>query len=238
MKNDSIDFLSIISLLIRKIWLILLCTGLGVLVSGIITTVFVPEKYSANVLLYIWQDKKSTTQSSLTSSDLVLFSQLIDDYKVLLKSRLVTEQVAEQLDFSPEQTAQLGNKIKVENKANTRYIVITAIESNPKLAATLANTVAKVFSKTVVKEMGVSNIQIIDPAVEPSLPSSPKKSLNLAVGGFCGLILSMGMIVLFSVLDTKVRTTKNIEELTGFTLLGTIPEFEKVTIVEKGRSTQ
>ena len=82
----------------------------------------------------------------------------------------------------------------------------------------------------VAENQNIGNARIISEALVPEIAVSPKKPLNLALGGFLGLLLGAGTALL---LESKNQTLKNIEEanrLLGFPLLGTIPLYgEKKT---------
>ena len=97
------DLVKLFSLFRRKIGILILFTVLGLLLSGIYSLVLIPTQFSADVLLYIWQDRDVTQTDTLTASDLNLLSQLVNDYQALIKSRLVTRQVADELKMSPEE---------------------------------------------------------------------------------------------------------------------------------------
>jgi capsular exopolysaccharide synthesis family protein len=88
----------------------------------------------------------------------------------------------------------------------------------------------------VMENQNVGNARIISEALVPEIAVSPKKPLNLALGGFLGLLLGAGTALL---LESMNQTLKNIEEanrLLGFPLLGTIPQYgekkRKNTVVE------
>ncbi|OBQ40352.1 MAG: chain-length determining protein [Anabaena sp. CRKS33] len=82
----------------------------------------------------------------------------------------------------------------------------------------------------VMENQNVGNARIISEALVPEIAVSPKKPLNLALGGFLALLLGAGTALL---LESMNQTLKNIEEanrLLGFPLLGTIPLYgEKKT---------
>jgi capsular exopolysaccharide synthesis family protein len=82
----------------------------------------------------------------------------------------------------------------------------------------------------VMENQNVGNARIISEALVPEIAVSPKKPLNLALGGFLGILLGAGTALL---LESMNQTLKNIEEanrLLGFPLLGTIPLYgEKKT---------
>ena len=233
MENDSIDLIRLLHLIRKRLWIIALAALVSVGIAGVYTFFVIPEEYSADVLLYIWQDKTTDNQGSVSSSDLALFSQLVNDYQVLAKSRLVTSQVAEELGLAS--AGGLGGKIAVGTKSNTRLLTITVHDVDPVFAATLANKVAEVFAQVVVDKMGAGNVNIIDQATTPSAPSSPNKPRNLTLGLIVGIAFGVGLILLIDFLDTTVKTPEDVEAITGFTLLGAIPEYEKDPQVAEGR---
>lgn len=224
MDTETIDILKLLRLFRRKLWLLLLFVVVGVLVSGVITVYLIPRLYSADVLMYIWRDQEEKQTANLTASDLNLFSQLVADYQVLMKSRLVTEKVAQELQLPS--AGALSSQITVGTKTNTRHITLTVRDENPTQAARIANKVAEVFSQTVIDKMGAGQVQIIDAAIVPPSPSSPNLKLNILLGALIGFMLAAGIVLLIEFLDTTVRTVDDVTELTGYTLLGTIPEFE------------
>jgi capsular exopolysaccharide synthesis family protein len=76
----------------------------------------------------------------------------------------------------------------------------------------------------VLENQNVGNSRVISEALVPELPVSPKIPLNLALGGFLGVLLGAGTALL---LESMNQSLKNIEEanrLLGFPLLGTIPQ--------------
>ena len=79
----------------------------------------------------------------------------------------------------------------------------------------------------VLESQNVGNSRVISEALVPERPVSPKILLNLALGGFLGVLLGAGTALL---LESMNQSLKNIEEanrLLGFPLLGTIPLYNE-----------
>jgi capsular polysaccharide biosynthesis protein len=186
----------------------------------------VDEQYEANSLLYVWQ--QDSEEGAVQYNDLMLYSQLVNDYQVLAKSRLVTEEVSDSLKLDPISAANLAQKIEVGTKNNTRHLTITVTDTNPEFAAAVANKTADVFSEVVVAKMGAANVQIIDQAVIPSSPSYPNKPLNLAIGLVLGMMLGVMIIFVIEFFDVRVKTPEDVDTITGFVQLGVIPEFGEI----------
>ena len=227
MDTDTIDLLALLRTLRKRLWIIVLMAVLSVSLAAGYTFFLVEEQYSADVLLYIWQSKENNgTEDAISAGDLSLFSQLVGDYQVLAKSRLVTSRVSEDLGLDPSHVAGLSSQITVGTKQNTRHLTITAVDPDPVMAASIANKVAEVFAEVVVEKMGAGNVNIIDAAVVPRGPSSPNKPMNLALGLMIGIIIGIGLSLLIEMLDTSVKSAEEVDQLTGLTMLGSVPEFE------------
>lgn len=233
MNNETIDLVKLLQIIRKRFWVVALSAFLCVGIAALYTFYFVEEKYSADVLLYIWQDTDTSQSDAISYSDMQLFAQLVNDYQELAKSRLVTSMVAEELGLPASSTDYLRDAIKVTNKTNTRHLTIIAEDEDPVFAAALANKVADVFSRVVVEKMGVGHVNIIDPAIVPTTPSSPNKVRNLEIGLILGILIGIGIVFLIEYLDTTVKSIEDVEQLTGFTLLGIIPDFKKTVVHER-----
>lgn len=228
MDIESLDLIKLFRIIKQRFWLICLCIFICFTLTLTYTTFFVERQYSADVLLYIWQDKDPSANSTSSSnySDLMLFAQLVNDYQVLCKSRLVTSTVASELGMNTELSARLSSQITVGTKNNTRHLTITVTDPDPVRAATIANKVSTVFATVVVENMGAGTVNIIDPAIVPSWPSSPNTKHNLILGALIGLLSGIGLALFIEMADTRVKTSQDVESITGYSPLGGIPEFD------------
>ncbi|PIE09397.1 MAG: chain-length determining protein [Rhodobacterales bacterium] len=66
--------------------------------------------------------------------------------------------------------------------------------------------------------------RILSNAVVPSVPSKPRKSLILAMSGLLGLLIGVGLILLRELRATGFRTAPDLEQATGYSVLGQIPQ--------------
>ncbi|MDN5313815.1 MAG: protein tyrosine kinase modulator [Clostridiales bacterium] len=226
MDSETIDLKRLLGIIRQRFWVIILTAVVAVGVSGFYTFYIVDEQYEANSLLYVWQ--QDSEEGAVQYNDLMLYSQLVNDYQVLAKSRLVTEEVSDSLKLDPISAANLAQKIEVGTKNNTRHLTITVTDTNPEFAAAVANKTADVFSEVVVAKMGAANVQIIDQAVIPSSPSYPNKPLNLAIGLILGMMLGVMIIFVIEFFDVRVKTPEDVDTITGFVQLGVIPEFGEI----------
>jgi capsular exopolysaccharide synthesis family protein len=79
----------------------------------------------------------------------------------------------------------------------------------------------------VLENQNVGNSRIISEALVPERPVSPKIPLNLALGGFLGILLGAGTALLLESMNQSLKNVEEANRLLGFPLLGTIPQYGK-----------
>lgn len=75
----------------------------------------------------------------------------------------------------------------------------------------------------VVENQTVGNVRVVSLAEVPRNAVGPNRKLYLAAGGFVGLLLAIAVAFLLDLLDSSVKTVREVKELFGHTLLGVIP---------------
>lgn len=225
--EGNVNLLTYLLLLKRRALVVVLAVVVALGAAGAYTFFLARPQYTANTVLFVWQNQSTdSTGSTMTYNDLLINQNLVSDYRELCKSRAVTSLVAEANGLGPTDTAALTSKIDVTTMSNTRLLLITVTDTDPVFAANVANSVATAFQKVVVEKMGAENVQVIDTALVPSSPSSPNKPMNMLIALIVGLAAGVGLAFLIDFLDGTVKTIEEIETITGKTLLGVVPEFE------------
>ena len=75
----------------------------------------------------------------------------------------------------------------------------------------------------VVENQTIGNVRVVSLADVPNFPVGPNRKLYLAAGGFVGVLLAIATAFLLDLLDSSIKTVKEVKELYGYTLLGVIP---------------
>lgn len=83
-------------------------------------------------------------------------------------------------------------------------------------------------------------LSIIDPASIPTNPIKPNKMLNVALGCVVGMIGGIGLAFIIELLDTRLHTVEQMEDVTSLPVLGRIPYARKGahTVFADGSSPQ
>jgi len=164
--------------------------------------------------------------SAYTQNQILSFAQLT-------KSSLVLTPVIEQLGI--EGTAKnLATSVNVSTPQNTVVLDVAVDNNDPERAAVIANAVAASLSKNVeqiapktVDGTPSVSVRVIEPATVPTEPSSPNVRINVLAGFLLGLFLSILIIVLRQLLDTRVNSAAVLTTLTDLPLLGSIEQSKK-----------
>jgi capsular exopolysaccharide synthesis family protein len=91
----------------------------------------------------------------------------------------------------------------------------------------LYETVLERFKETgLAKELRTNNVRLVDRAVAPAAPYSPRPTLNLAIGVALGLLIGIGLAFLLHYLDNTVKTQEDIELTLHTPSLGWIPSIK------------
>jgi non-specific protein-tyrosine kinase len=66
-------------------------------------------------------------------------------------------------------------------------------------------------------------LTIVEPAVAPAAPSSPRTLLNIILAAVLGLLAAVGIAFLVEYLDDSIASSEDVQEVTGLPTLGVVP---------------
>lgn len=219
-ENDEIeiDLLELFRALKKRIWMILAAAVVVGGISGAFSKFVLTPQFQSTSMVYILS--KETTLTSL--ADLQIGSQLTQDYKIIVTSRPVLEDVIGQLNLDLEYE-DLKEKITIDNPKDTRILSITAQDPDPKMAKEISDAVAKTSSEYIGDIMEMVPPKIIEKGVVATRKSSPSNSRNALIGAALGVIMVCGITVLEVILNDTVRTEEDVNRYLGITVLATVP---------------
>lgn len=212
--------------ILRKNWLLIVLAtilGIGVAAAYSLTrtplyeaqsTVFVSSQAGATIGEL--QQGSSFTQSRVTT------------YANLVTTPIVMNPVIAELDLGTT-SIDLAKSVSAASPLNTTLITITVENADPIAAADIANALGASLTAAVEQietpngtETSPVRLTRVKDAVPPLSPSSPNVALNLALGALIGLAIGIGVAVLRHILDNRIRTPRDVEQITDRPLIGAI----------------
>ncbi len=284
------DYLKII---LRRKWVIAI-TVFATMSIVVIGTRLLTPVYQASTILRVAVSAGGPQNSAVYTYN----EQLMNTYAQIATSSPVMEELMSRLQVDGLPI------IKAEVIPNTELIKITTEDENPKMAATVSNTLAEIlttqsnqlytgggrtsqeileeqliqaqievektrqdYKKLIIQTPAVQNeleiagqlflikqnnyaallsqynqvifreeiqasmITMVEPAVAPEVPSSPRAGLNYVLGLIVGLIGGLGLAFIFENLDTTLYTSQAIETATKLSTFANIPSANKKHLI-------
>lgn len=95
-------------------------------------------------------------------------------------------------------------------------------DNTSKLYGTLLERTAET---DLTRALEVSYARIVDRAILPDVPVSPRVRFTMAIGGLLGLVIAVALALLLQQLDRVIRGVEQVEAM-GVTILGVVPRIE------------
>jgi succinoglycan biosynthesis transport protein ExoP len=187
--EDRLDLSSFITAvraaLLPIILLIAVAAGLAFVASAQLT-----PSYEAETRLFV---------GSLTNANYdqgLAYQQLAQTYGQLATTTPVLQKVIDGLGLKDDPET-LQRRISVRTPTDQSFIRITASAPTADAAAKLANAVADQIT-ALGKGSGSGDsglVSVVQPALAPRSPASPRPLLNAVIAGAIGLVIGLGMVV-------------------------------------------
>ena len=226
-SNDQANIEIDVLYLLRKLWskkFFIIFIALVVGTVALLGSIFlIKPKYTSTTRIYV----VSRTADNITNQDLQAGSYLVKDYQEVITSNEVLSSVIDKEKLSMT-TDELSSKISVIVPEDTRVISISVEDGNAQEAADIANAVREVAAEKIKAVTKVDDVTALEAAEVPKEPSSPNIKRNTLIGFLAGAFLAIIGIVVIEVLDDRVRRPEDTEEVLGMTLLGVVPDIDKM----------
>ena len=224
-KRVEIDVLA----LWQKLWtkkVFILFTAFYVAVFAFLGTYFfIQPTYTSSTRIYVVN--QADDGKNLSAQDLQAGTFLTKDYKEIITSNDVLSEVIKDEKLNMTE-ADLAKMISVNIPTDTRLISISVNAKTGQDAQSLANKVRDVAAEKIKKVTKVEDVTTLEDAKLPDSPSSPNIKRNVALGAVLGGFLAIVGVLVREILDDRIRRPEDIEDALGLTLLGIVPDIDKI----------
>lgn len=217
-EEMEIDLLELFHVLLRKVWLILICLVAGAVIVGGYTRFLITPQYSASATIYIL----SNTTSITSVADLQLGTELTGDFAEIARTRSVVNAVIDEVGLD-ESYEGLLSRLSTTNPSGTHLLKLTATDPDPQRAADIANAYAQVMASQIADIMNTDEPNIAEEAVKPSAPASPNLLKNTALGGLAGAFLACLVIFIQFMMNDTIQTEEDVRKYLDINTLAAMP---------------
>ena len=152
------------------------------------------------------------------------------DYKVAQQTEAGTKQ---HYDQAKSKAATLNDKA-------VEYAIVR--QEADESRSLYEDLLKRMKSAGVLEGLRPSNITVVDPGRAPAKPKKPNIPLYMAIALAGGLFLGGCGALLVNTLDNKINSVADVEDLTGKSILGALPEFpfktlEGISVLNEAHST-
>jgi capsular exopolysaccharide synthesis family protein len=212
---DLRDYLRIL----RQRWLLIALVTLVVVALASVFTLNATKQYQSSARLFISTAQASDANASYQGG---LFSQeRVKSYANLLTGEEISRRVVEKLDLD-ESPRALASRIRAVVQPDTVVLSVSVTDPSPGEAQRLTQATSEVFVAYVAEletppgeSVAPVKASIVDRATLPGSPVSPQPTRNIALALLLGLLAGAGIAVLRDTLDTRVRTSEDLAEVTN-----------------------
>lgn len=225
-EKIEIDVLQLVKVLWKRKWIIVLAALVAGVVSFAYSSFVIKPQYTSTTRIYV-VNRNQADKPGLSNQDLQAGAYLVKDYREIILSQDVLEKVVADQKLTMD-AKTLGKKVSVTVPTDTRIVSISVRDGNPEEASRIANALREVAAQKIISITRVSDVTTLDEARPATSPSSPniRRNTMMSVIVVTGLVILV--VLLVELLDDRVKRPEDIEEVMQLSLLGVVPNLEKL----------
>ena len=219
---EEIDLKELFGYFKTKIYTIIMLIILVIIIGNTCTILTRTPLYKSDTTIVL----VSETNNQNNYTDLQMNKNLVDTYSEIIKSRKVLNPVIKNLNLNYSYN-ELKTKITVSSVTNTEIIKVSVSDKDPKKAKEITNEIGTVFSEKIQKIYNLNNVAIVDKATIAKTPYNVNYIKDNIIYFAIGLVVAMGLVFIRFYFDTTIKTSEEIENKLGLTVIGIVPIVEK-----------
>ncbi len=223
-EEESIDFLELFNIIKGKLIWIAAFAMLGAVIAYAYSSFFITPLYSATSVVYVNNKKNTLYVESISASEIAASKRLVPTYQAIVCTKTAMRRAIEEHEIEGYTPAQLLSMVSTSSDEDTGVFRITVTGANQYDVAGIANAVAEIGSLEIAKYVEGATVNIIDHAVIPQNKSYPSNRKNTLIGFLAGMLLSAAAVVIYAMLDVRLKKSDDFSKAMGAPVLGVIPE--------------
>ncbi|WP_138205060.1 YveK family protein [Haloimpatiens lingqiaonensis] len=223
-KDITLGLREVLWILRKRRKLIIGTTLLATIIAGVVSFFLLTPVYQSKVSVVIGKGNMGETGTNYKYDEVMMYQKLMKTYAEIAKLQSVAQETVKNgnLDMTTE---QLKSSVKVMPQVDTQIMDIVAESQDPNKAKIIADIYTEEFIKKSSDSMHGGEVKVLDKARASNNPVKPNKKLNMAIGFFLGLMVSIGITLLLEYLDSTIKTDNDVAIVLDMTIMGVIQKY-------------
>lgn len=214
-KSQKIDLKKLFFFVLKRIWIVIICAGIGFGGMYYYTRYYLPDTYTAYATMYVLNMNPNLVNYQYANiSDLNSAVQLLDTYMVVVRSSKVMDVVAERLqaNYPGINASYISSTLSMGSVGDTGVLQINSTTRNAQLSADICNAVVDVAPAEIIRVVSAGSIEVIDYAEAPYGPDYRNPTRRGTLGATAGAALAVAILVLLFLINHKVTEEEELTE--------------------------
>jgi Capsular polysaccharide biosynthesis protein len=234
----SITIQDLLSIFIKRIWLIVVCAVLLAGIAYVYSEYYVVPLYRSDVMFLIdpiynsdYDDYSDAQQLTLEYQSSAYARQLANTYLQILRTNSFRYRLIQ--EYEEKYGNRLNGAWSLSPVEDTELFMIRVTSTSSKDAFDIAQMIEKVAPEMIEELMGSQKIRVADNATESRVPINGGARRNVILGGMAGAVLAYGIGFLIFILDTRIKDEEDLKKRYDIPILGGIMDFDAAGITKK-----
>lgn len=226
MQNQTAEkntLLELFRILFRRIYIVILCTLIGVL-AGVGLMIFKDEPvYTAtHTVMFV----ANLSESSSPSNDVTLSKLYLQDVSSYIKTPIFIDS-ANEIYKANNGTGSIkasGVKVNIDSEAKSLIFTISYSDSNQENAEKKLNAIIESANKNLNGEIMAQEPRLTKLQSSASRSVKTQKATFLVLGLFSGLVVGVAIVFILHFSDNTIKDKDEFESITGANFLSYIEQ--------------
>jgi polysaccharide biosynthesis transport protein len=164
--------------------------------------------------------KLAELKAELIESTRTLNNEMKQVAKAILRD--YTAAADQERELRAEISAEKERDLTLNDASLQDAVLAREVETNREL---YKNVLLRMQQIQIGEQAPVTNISVVDRAVPPSRPSTPKKKRDLLISGLFALVCGIALAFILDQLDNRLKTSEEVEHYLHLPNLAVAPDF-------------
>lgn len=228
MNNKEYNIFDILSMALRRWWIVALCMVIGGSSLYLVSYYLSKPIYKSTGTLYVSNVNKSTTQlasDDISLNEIVTSQELLKSAVEVLSTEKFFTRVKEvsKVNYTP---SAIKGMVRMSARNETEVLEVSVSSPSPEDTYVILESIIALSKDEIETVIEGGTIKVLDHAKFSHNYLPRNIGRNSLLGAVAGIIIAIAIIIIIEMLDTRIKSSRDLTEGYEFYILGEIPSIE------------